>query len=340
VIDKISLPPSGCKNDYLSLAPYWWPDPNKPDGLPYIRRDGETNPEHYNTDRARFECLCDAISCLTIQHFISGNVIPANHAGRLLRCWFLESSTKMNPHLQYAQYIPGKCEGRGLGLIDTMNLCHILDSVTHLPFNAFWTQNDLKDLKKWVESYLEWFLESDHGRKESQEFNNHGTWYDVQVACFAIFCEQEKIARAHIEKHVFPRISTQIEPDGRQSHELARTLSMSYCTFNLTGFSILSRLARKLEIDLWNWKTPDGRGILPAIKWMLPFYLGSKKWNWPQINEFSPSKATFFLSLASEDTGDEEVIETVSKLAEHPWNKISAWGTGVREFHNYATKDK
>lgn len=32
-------------NDYVSLARYFWPDPNTPNGLPYIRRDGHVNPE-------------------------------------------------------------------------------------------------------------------------------------------------------------------------------------------------------------------------------------------------------------------------------------------------------
>ncbi|OGV54838.1 MAG: hypothetical protein A2X45_02135 [Lentisphaerae bacterium GWF2_50_93] len=334
MVDKTKLPPSGLKNDYVSMAPYWWPDPQKPDGLPYIRRDGETNPEHYNTDRTQLEHLCDAVSCLTIQSFVSENEIHASHVGRLLRCWFLEPSTMMNPHLRYAQYIPGRCEGRGLGLIDTMNLCHMLDMVSHLPFSKSWTQNDLSGLKDWVGSYLEWFLKSEHGQTECREFNNHGTWYDTQVVCFAVFCGQDKIARDQIENHVYPRISSQIEPDGSQPHELARTLSMSYCTFNLTGFAILSRLSRQMGIDLWGWKTADGRGILPAIRWMLPYYMGRKNWNWTQLNEFPPSKAAFLLSLAAEDTQDGEIIEAAGKLAEFPWSKISAWRTGVREFNN------
>ena len=45
VMDKPFLPPSGNKHDYISQGPYWWPDPEKADGLPYIRRDGEVNPE-------------------------------------------------------------------------------------------------------------------------------------------------------------------------------------------------------------------------------------------------------------------------------------------------------
>lgn len=45
VMNKARVPPSGDKHDYMSQAPYWWPDPAKPNGLPYVRRDGERNPE-------------------------------------------------------------------------------------------------------------------------------------------------------------------------------------------------------------------------------------------------------------------------------------------------------
>jgi len=48
VTKKSQTPPSGSKNDYMSQGPYWWPDPSKPNGLPYIRRDGERNPEINN----------------------------------------------------------------------------------------------------------------------------------------------------------------------------------------------------------------------------------------------------------------------------------------------------
>ena len=44
VVDNDLVPPSGDKHDYISFGPYWWPDPAKKDGLPYIRRDGEVYP--------------------------------------------------------------------------------------------------------------------------------------------------------------------------------------------------------------------------------------------------------------------------------------------------------
>jgi len=44
-MEESQAPPSGDKHDYMSIAPYFWPDPKKPDGLPYIRHDGKVNPE-------------------------------------------------------------------------------------------------------------------------------------------------------------------------------------------------------------------------------------------------------------------------------------------------------
>ncbi|MFN0121981.1 MAG: alginate lyase family protein, partial [Blastocatellia bacterium] len=65
VTAKTRVPPSGDRHDYLTLAPYWWPDPQKPDGLPYIRRDGETNPESKrDTDNPRLVAMANAVETL------------------------------------------------------------------------------------------------------------------------------------------------------------------------------------------------------------------------------------------------------------------------------------
>ena len=39
VMEKKNAAPGGDKHDYVSLAPYHWPDPSKPGGLPYMRKD-------------------------------------------------------------------------------------------------------------------------------------------------------------------------------------------------------------------------------------------------------------------------------------------------------------
>src|SRR4051812_27315839 len=55
VTSKTRVPPSGDKRDYMSLGPYWWPNPETSDGLPYVRRDGMVNPESLQTDRQVME---------------------------------------------------------------------------------------------------------------------------------------------------------------------------------------------------------------------------------------------------------------------------------------------
>src|SRR5213594_3592179 len=38
-------------HDYYSEGPYWWPDPKNPRG-PYIRKDGERNPNRFQHNRS------------------------------------------------------------------------------------------------------------------------------------------------------------------------------------------------------------------------------------------------------------------------------------------------
>ncbi|MBM2805643.1 MAG: alginate lyase family protein, partial [Deltaproteobacteria bacterium] len=101
VTHKELTPPSGDKHDYMSLAPYWWPNPNTANGLPYIRRDGEVNPERDQTsDRKRFGDLVQSVKTLALGYFFTGREDYAVHATKLLRTWFIDNATKMNPHLR------------------------------------------------------------------------------------------------------------------------------------------------------------------------------------------------------------------------------------------------
>jgi len=90
VMEKMNIPPSGDKHDYMSLAPYYWPDPSKPGGIPYIRKDGETNPEvkEYK-DKEYLPKLCEAVNTLGLAFYFSNDNKYADHAGQLIRVWFL-----------------------------------------------------------------------------------------------------------------------------------------------------------------------------------------------------------------------------------------------------------
>ncbi len=322
VVDKALRPSSGDVHDYVSSGPYWWPDLERADGLPYVRRDGEVNPASAG-DRTALESFQSAVTTLILLSELDGSLSASRQSARLLRGWFLDPETKMKPHLRFAQGIPGLCEGRGIGLIDTWGLCFLVDAISHLEFGDIWTEQCLAEVRAWFSSYLDWMLESPEGKQECAESNNHGTWYDAQIVCFATFCGRDEIAERQIEQFTRDRIGNQIQADGSQPHELARTLSQTYCTFNLLGFACLARAGRRL--DLWSWTSPNGGQLSKAVRWMLPYFFGEHRWEWPQITPFVSARAALLLNLAAEGTGDPAFADASLRLSAHPWERISPW---------------
>ncbi len=299
VTDKKFLPPSGDKHDYMSLGPYWWPDPSKPDGLPYIRRDGEVNPEGNAHDRKLMGQMTSSVETLAFAYFLTGYEPYADHAARLVRVWFLDEATRMNPHLEYGQAIPGRTEGRGIGIIDTAQLVRLTDAVGLLGRSSAWSESDQQRLQSWFRQYLTWLLNSKHGGDEARAKNNHGTWYDVQVAAFALFVGDERVAREVLQKAPQRRIATQIEPDGRQPLELSRTRSFDYSAMNLRGMFELAALGQHVGVDLWNFETGDGRSIRQALEWLIPYATGEKEWTHAQIGRFDKGRLTPLLRRAA-----------------------------------------
>jgi len=286
VMEKELVPPSGDKHDYMSIGPYWWPDPQQPNGLPYIRRDGERNPEHdtSRTDSHALHALFPSVQTLALAYRESGDERYAAHAAELLRVWFLKPATKMNPNLNYGQAIAGRVEGRGTGIIETRGLSSLTSALTWLSKSKAWTESDQQGMKEWLSQYLDWLLTSKNGLQEAAARNNHGSWYDVQVASLALFNGDLDRARRVIEEAKSKRIAVQIEPDGRQPLELARTLSFSYSLFNLQALFDLAELGDKVGVDLWHFKTADGRSLRAALDLLAPYVDPTKKWPHQQIH--------------------------------------------------------
>lgn len=288
VVDGGVLPPSGDPHDYMSVGPYWWPDPKKEDGLPYLRRDGRVNPEYHEHDTTPRGKMCSAVETLALAYYFTGHEPYAEHAAKLLRVWFLDEDTRMNPNLQFGQAIPGRCTGRGIGIIETLYFISVVDAVGMLADSKAWTEEDQKALEAWFAEYLDWLLESRYGRDEAATKNNHGTWYDAQVASFALFVGRDDVARRILSEAAEKRIARQIEPDGRQPHELARTKSFSYSLMNLRGMFTLAALGERVGVDLWNFESDDGRSIRKALDWLARFASGQTKWQHEQISGLHP----------------------------------------------------
>ena len=129
IVNKQHPLPSVDLHDYVSLAPYFWPDPNKPDGLPYIRRDGERNPEFQEYDARPLNEMSGRVYTLALTGYLTGNAKYSARAAELLRAWFFDPATRMNPNLDHAQLVKGTNLGRGTGIIETVRLLNVIDAV-------------------------------------------------------------------------------------------------------------------------------------------------------------------------------------------------------------------
>lgn len=300
VINKILVPPSGDKHDYMSQAPYWWPDPNKPDGKPYIRKDGERNPEIKGiTDHDQLDKLIHDTEILALSYFFTGKESYARQASKLLTVWFFDEKTRMNPNLNFGQGIPGINNGRGIGIIETRNLVKICDAAILISSSQHWSQTAQEKLRNWFSAYTDWLLNSEIGKDEADEHNNHGTFYNVQVMAYALFTGNTSLAKNQIDS-AKSRLQSQLKTDGSQPFELARTLPYDYASMNLEGFFQLAAMSQKLNTDLWNYQTEDGKSIRKAIDWFVPFLSGKQVWPYKQLKSPTQDHMFVLLKMASE----------------------------------------
>lgn len=288
------LAPSGDPHDYVSLSPYWWPDPDTKDGLPYVRRDGRVNPERYDYDTPKLGDMGSAVRTLGFAYHITGDERYAERALEHIRAWFVNPETRMNPNVRYAQFVPGVSIGRHVGVIDTNRLRWVPDAMLMLAESPAWTERDTSETKRWFSEYVDWLLTSDLGKAERAAKNNHGTWYASQVAYYALYAGREDVTREMVES-IPARIASQIEPDGKQPHELDRTNALDYSDFNLRAMLDLSRSAERVGIDLAGYETEDGRSIRAALDFIAPYLTGEKPWAYQQIKK--PKKHMYYQCL-------------------------------------------
>ncbi|MCX7599689.1 MAG: alginate lyase family protein [Armatimonadetes bacterium] len=315
VMKKDFVPPSGDKHDYMSLSIYWWPNPDTPDGLPYVNRDGQYNPEADLYDGPQLSGMAWNVSTLALAWYFTGQQRYAERAALLLRTFFLDPDTCMNPNLDFAQGIPGRSPGNFWGIIESVPLAvHVVDAIGLLRPSGALSLQDLRGLERWFSRYLGWLRESPAGKQEEAAHNNHGSWYDVQVAAFALFLGRPEVARKQLQERTTKRIALQIQPDGKQPFELLRTKSFDYCIYNLQALFAAASLGQKIGVDLWNFATPDGRSIRKAVDFLIPYAQGKEPWPWQTITGFHPDSLAPLLRRAAIAYNEPAYEEALAQL--------------------------
>ncbi|WP_136481267.1 alginate lyase family protein [Cognatitamlana onchidii] len=323
VTDKKRHPVSGNLNDYYTQAPYLWPDPSKLNGLPYLPKDGIINPESRNPDFAdysRGQEIGHLVESLALAYYFTEKESYAAHAARCLRVWFIDSATRMNPHLKYAQAVPGRNQGRYIGMIEAGGIVKALDAAGLLEGSKHWSETDRTALDIWITEFLDWFINSEYGREEIQMRQNHGTMFDVRVVRLALALGKHNLAHERLESVKENRIARQIEPDGAQPMELRRTKSFNYSEMNVTGLTELATLGEWLGIDLWKFETTDGRSIRQALEFLRPYIekvpegTPPRVWHYKQVVPFLPEILAPAFRMASIGYQDEAYEAIVSQF--------------------------
>jgi hypothetical protein len=279
VMDKTKVAASGDKHDYFSFAPYWWPDPGKPDGLPYIKHDGYTYPAgKIGTDTMAFTRLLNDTEALAYAYCFTGRDAYAAKTAELIRVWFLNPATAMNPNANYAQAIPGVATGRFEGEIELRGLTRIADAVALIDTSPAWTKNDRRAFRRWLESYNDWLTHAKLPSDATSEENNHESWHDVQVVHLALVLGRAHHARGFLQDE-FPRLlAMQVAGTGEQHHELARTNSLGYSLFNLEALFRLATLGEYVGVDCWRFTTQDHGSLISALDYLAPYTDPENRW--------------------------------------------------------------
>ncbi|HUE37027.1 MAG TPA: alginate lyase family protein [Candidatus Acidoferrum sp.] len=317
---------TGGPHDYYSNGDYWWPNPNTTNGLPYVQRDGQSDTNNFNEDRDCVRKLDSAVAVLGAAYKITGDDRYAAKAAELLRVFFLDPDTMMNPNLQYSQAIPGVSTGRGIGIIDTLHLIDVPRAVEVMQKSPAFPPDVVAGLRKWFADYVAWMRTSKNGNDEANAANNHSVAYWLQVAVFARFTGDEKDladCRDHFKNVFLPK---QMAADGSFPRELARTKPYGYSSFQTDNMAMLCHVLSTPQDNLWQFQLPDGRGMRKAIEFMYPYWADKNKWladgrgkdiqawdGWP-----ARQSALLFGGLAY---GDQKYLDLWSKLPADPRNE-------------------
>jgi hypothetical protein len=268
---------AGGRHDYFSEGDYWWPDPENPKG-PYIQKDGLSNPDNFTAHRLALIRFSLHMPALAAAWVLTKDRRYAEHAAKHLRAWFMDESTRMNPHLLYAQAIQGRVTGRGIGIIDTLHLVEVVRAVDVLQKGEVIPLPERDGIRAWFERYLTWMTTHEYGQTERDAKNNHGTCWVLQVAEFARYVGRSDLVDFCRQRFKTVLVPGQIAADGSFPEELRRTKPYGYSLFNLDAMAGVCQVLSTSADDLWKWTLPDGRGISKALAFMVPFIVNKRTW--------------------------------------------------------------
>jgi Alginate lyase len=319
VTAHVSPRSAGGKHDFFSEGDYWWPNPVSVDS-PYIQKDGMTNPDNFVAHRHAMIRLSRIIGALASAYKLTGDSKYVLHALRHCEAWFVDEGTMMNPNLLYAQAIKGRFTGRGIGIIDTIQLMEVVQGLLAMQGSSAMDQRLLTGIKGWFEKYINWLTTHKYGKDEMNAANNHGTCWVMQVAAFAKFTGNKEMMQFCSDRYKNVLLPNQMAIDGSFPRELSRTKPYGYSIFNLDAMATICQILSTKENNLWEHETSDGKSIKKGIAFLYPFIANKDSWTfqkdvmyWDEWPVAQP-----FLAFGANAYNNNDYLNTWKKLEHNP----------------------
>ncbi|MFT3935188.1 MAG: alginate lyase family protein [Chitinophagaceae bacterium] len=277
VTNASSARSAGGKHDFYSEGDYWWPNPSSVDS-PYIQRDGMTNPENFVAHRLAMIRFSRITGALASAYVLTKDEKYVRHAVAHYKAWFIDTSTMMAPHMLYAQAIKGRFTGRGIGIIDGIQLMDAVQALSKMQNAKAMDATIVEGAKKWFQQLLQWLTTHQYGKDEMNALNNHGTCWVMQASVFAKFTGNQDVMKFCSDRYKNVLLPNQMATDGSFPLELKRTKPYGYSLFNLDAMATICLTLSTPGNDLWHYKTPDGKSIEKGIEYLYPFIKDKSKW--------------------------------------------------------------
>lgn len=310
---------AGGPHDFYSEGDYWWPDPENPGG-PYIQKDGQSNPENFSDHRHAMVRLSEHVAVLTSAWLLTGDKKYAAKAADHMRAWFVDSETKMNPHMLYAQAIWGRHTGRGIGLIDAYHLVEVARSARILIENGMIPEQQASQIKGWFTEFQQWMTTHQYGIDEMNAKNNHGTTWVATASAMASLTGNKELLTFCSERFKTVLLPSQMADDGSFPLELRRTKPYGYALFNMDAFAIVAQILSTPEDNLWAYETADGKSLRKGMEFIYSFIVDKESWPYPKdiyIWEEWPVRQPCLL-FAGVAYNKQEYIDTYFSLPARP----------------------
>lgn len=152
----------------------------------------------------------------------------------------------------------GVTTGRGIGIIDTIYLIEVVQSLLKMEELGLLSDQDLKGTKQWFSEYLHWMTTHPNGIQEMEAENNHSTCWLMQAAIFAKYTDNMEMLQFCIDRYKTLLVPKQMDVDGSFPRDINRTKPYGYSLFNLDAMATICQILSTEDDNLWTFTSPDG----------------------------------------------------------------------------------